>query len=908
MPAGVGLAIATGLGATGFAAGAIAVGINAAIFLGLSAASAALAKKGLKQSTAPREIVVRSGSQPKMIVYGETVVGGVLAYMNQRDVGNDDFELWAVVVHAGHEVEALDDIYYEDSLLEGGTDINWSTNQVESGDWYAESGGGVHAAKIWRYLGTSSQAVNADLDSAFADITTAFRLRGYAYTVHRWMLWQGSEEIFKGGEPSNIRAKIQGRIIYDPRLDTSPGANPDNASYFAWSQNPILIATDYARTYWGDDGIDASRFDWDWIADEADLCDEQVVVPPAASPSNYQARYSCNVALSLGDSHDDNIAKILATCLGFRSTNAGLIRFTVGGVTRSATVTLDETDIIGEIVVRTSVPKEERYNRVAGTFYDEAQSYAESEFQPQENATYVTRDNGVTITKQIALEGVTNEYQAQRIAFKHLEQSEDQLSCEVPLRWSGLRLTPGAFVSVTYSKLSWSSKLFRCESVKIGERGIPVTAVLNEDTGNSWADPDVADYTTRDSTGVITKPAEAIPVPTSMTATGMAQAGAAGILVQWVNPSESLTWDYVNVYASATSAWSGASLIASRVTIGQYAHILAEGTTRYYWVRAVRNGVESAREPNSDTSNRTATSSTEPGPGIGKTMAMRINTQADGTSNVGEGSFFGVNPETGAIDYTADGFFLFDGTLYTVPRGETGSPGTFFTGLANRKGFVCYETAGGDPFTVAGVGTNCAFVFRNAAGTAWYYDNNGAPINFTPTSTMVALAWLETSTADLISAGGLLGEPIPLALAAHPSATVGAIMGNNLYLSDGTTPVDDDVTVDAYGDPSSAILWTTYEAGGWSPADTTLSVTVKFFRGATQIASRVINATLTDSGANEGDIALAAGTSTGEATSVSVSNNNTPTPVATVTHTASGKTWPVVASANLPGYSGGPSK
>lgn len=514
---------------------------------------------------------------------------------------------------------------------------------------------------------------------------------------------------------------------------------------------------------------------------------------------------------------------------------------------------------------------------------------------------------------------------------------------------------------------------------------------------------------------------------------------------------------------------------------------------------------------------------------LGNTIALQVNTQADGTANVGEASLFGINT-VGGIDYSSDGFFLYDGTVYTVPRAETSSAGTVLTGLAGIKGFICYETAEDDPFTVFATPTNCAFVYRNDAG-AWYYDNNGTGIAFTPTDTMVALAWMETDTADLIANGGLLGAPVPLTLAAYPGSTDGAIVGSNLYdfaggvitdamitnfddasalgfnpmfsewansasppddwtqyvtatgrsrvtspkltgpyalqfvatgsnvgishreyvafhqdsivvgsidvyltsvtsgipgilfdiveattsngyrrnvpintslvgvwqrvyfkvsrrdytsllgtptnvgfrsiliyvmgsytgfgsftgtvvfdnlrfailspdveneaqlwadisgtglpednategatlgtnvyLSDGSTVIDDDVTVDAYADPASAILWSTYEAGGWSPVDTTLAVTVKFFRGATQIASRVINATLTDSGANEGDILLAAGTSTGEATTVSISSNNSPTPVATVTHTASGKTWPVVASAQLPGYSGGVSK
>jgi hypothetical protein len=91
-----------------------------------------------------------------------------------------------------------------------------------------------------------------------------------------------------------------------------------------------------------------------------------------------------------------------------------------------------------------------------------------------------------------------------------------------------------------------------------------------------------------------------------MTANPFSSLGISGNLIEWVNPNDgATTWDWVNVYASATSAWSGATLVASGIRDGQFIHNVTG--TRYYWVRAERNGVESLREPNSDTSSRVAT-------------------------------------------------------------------------------------------------------------------------------------------------------------------------------------------------------------------------------------------------------------------------------------------------------------
>ena len=80
--------------------------------------------------------------------------------------------------------------------------------------------------------------------------------------------------------------------------------------------------------------------------------------------------------------------------------------------------------------------------------------------------------------------------------------------------------------------------------------------------------------------------------------------------MEWEAPPRPSGYDEVVVYASATSAWSGASEIA-RTRGNTYRHELANGATRYYWVRAVDvDGRESVRDPDSDTSSITATAGT----------------------------------------------------------------------------------------------------------------------------------------------------------------------------------------------------------------------------------------------------------------------------------------------------------
>ncbi len=421
--------------------------------------------------------------------------------------------------------------------------------------------------------------------------------------VHRFTIFDESEQLFAAGQPQNIRAKVQGRKVYDPRLQSPIGSNPDDAGAVAYTTNPILIAADYCRNFWN---FDSSRFDWAWLATQADLCEEQVPVPPAASPENTQNRYTFNGVISLGDTHANNLAKILECCLGTRTTVNGLIRFTVGGYI-APTVTLDESDIIGPIRARTALPRSERFNRVAGTYTSADDGHTETDYLPVEDAGFVARDNGETITRDLDFEMVIDDYQAQRLAYYSLQQSDQQTRVEVPLRWTGLRLTPGTYVQLTYDKLNYSNKIFRVEQLRIAERGVPVTAVMREDSSSAWTDPAVGDYSTKTVNGVVVPATPVTPPPTSLAANGVLD----GIEVTWVNPAQRNSWDYVDIYASETSGWNDSPLTRQRIATGltseKYLHRLSNGETRYYWARAVKKGTESDREPNSDTSTVTAT-------------------------------------------------------------------------------------------------------------------------------------------------------------------------------------------------------------------------------------------------------------------------------------------------------------
>ena len=65
-------------------------------------------------SMSDRTQMVRSPTSPRVIVYGETRTSGTLVYISTTGTKNEYLHL--VVTLAGHEVEEISDVYFNDEL------------------------------------------------------------------------------------------------------------------------------------------------------------------------------------------------------------------------------------------------------------------------------------------------------------------------------------------------------------------------------------------------------------------------------------------------------------------------------------------------------------------------------------------------------------------------------------------------------------------------------------------------------------------------------------------------------------------------------------------------------------------------------------------------------------------------
>ena len=608
---GVGIAVASAVG--GLAAGA-SLGIGAAVALGgaVVAGAALVASKAVNSlfavdmpqvdSDASRQRTVKSTTEPFKTIYGETLVSGPITYIGMA--GTDNADLYHVIALAGHEVTDIKDVYFDNKLI---TDAQINSGNAAGGDVIAGDfgpKGGSTICVINKHLGTATQAADAMMVSTFSDYTSAHQGKNVAYISMKWTLNEDSAQTWEQLAPSDIKAIVKGRKVYDPRLDVTAGnaagANPTDASYIAYSTNPALCLADYLINSEFGLGVASAKVDWAAIVTAANGCDVSVTVPGGT-----QSRYTCNGVLFGTDSHRTNINKILSSMNGTLVYSNG-VYILRSGIYEAPTQSLNEDDLIGAIGIKTSFERSDRFNTVKGVFVDPAQNHKSSEFPKVQLADAVTRDNGEVLTKEMQFPMTNSSYGAQRIANKLIQLSDQQKVVTFPANLSALRITAGDRVQVSVEELSWSNKIFQCVGWTFADDG-GVNLTLREDSSTSYADPASNEYSTITATGDITDAFRGVPSPSGLSAT----AGLKSNELNWVNPARPSDFGTIHVFASPNANFSSAVKIGE--TDGtQFVHDAANavdavspGDVRYYWVRAIKNvGTDAASqsnlEPNAD--------------------------------------------------------------------------------------------------------------------------------------------------------------------------------------------------------------------------------------------------------------------------------------------------------------------
>lgn len=517
-----------------------------------------------------RSIMVRGSAEPHRIIHGTTVVSGVLVAAGSS--GADNQFLHLVIALAGHQVEAINTVFLNDTA---------STDARFSG-----------LVRINRNLGREDQAADPDLLAEFTGWSSSHRLRGIAYLYVR-LKWDAN--VWVNGIP-NVKAEVQGRRVWDPRttpatVSSSSVANPTtiataiahglvagdrvyisghtgsspkidgehlvlsaptsttftigvnvttggtggSAYKTAFSNNAALCQLDYVVASHGV-GADSSEIDTaSWIA-AANVCDENVVLLGGGT----QKRYTCDGSFSVDRRPIDIMEALLSSSAGTMIYQQGTYRGHAGAFT-TPTAWLTEDDLRGEIDLFTKPSRKDLFNAVRGTFVDADNFSQDADFAPVTSAAFEAEDGNIRLFRDIELPFTQNNRRAQRIAKIHLERARRPTVIRFPAKLTALEMAAWDTVHVRIERLGWSNKTFRILEWALAENG-GVDLVLQEEDASVYAWSAEEQLLTAPPATVVPDPT-VVPTPTQPEFRAVAD----GFEVSWTSPADQLVTSGGNV-------------------------------------------------------------------------------------------------------------------------------------------------------------------------------------------------------------------------------------------------------------------------------------------------------------------------------------------------------------------------
>ena len=461
-----------------------------------------------------RAHVIRSALANRQIVYGRVKVSGPLVFAASSA---DNNTLHLVVAIAGHEIDAVEEVYLNDELA---TDAQFS--------------GYVTTAA---HLGAPDQVADVDLVAAGVGWTSEHRLRGVAYLYVKLTY---SRDVFPRGIP-NISAVIRGKKLYDPRTGAT-----------VWSQNLALAVRDYLVANYGlaatPDEIDDAA-----LIAAANICDETVPLADATT----EARYTANGVLDIGNTPRANMEALLSGCGGALTWPDGRWTLHVGGY-EAPVITLDQDDLAGPVQVRARVARQELFNAIKGTFVDPAQGWQPVDFPSITNATYAAQD-GAQIFRDVAFQVTTSAATAQRLAKMMVEKSRQGITVQAPFKLAAFKLSAWDNVRLSLPSMGWSAKVFKVTGWAFNEIG-NINLTLQEEAAAcyTWS----AEETRADPAPDTNLPAwnaVAAPGAPDVAETLFQTTGSAGVkaraTMSWAASPDALVLDYLPEYRIANGTW-----------------------------------------------------------------------------------------------------------------------------------------------------------------------------------------------------------------------------------------------------------------------------------------------------------------------------------------------------------------
>ena len=381
---------------------------------------------------------------PRRFIYGEMIVNGHLVF--QETAGASKKDLYRVVYLGEGPIQSATEVYFNDEQISlvGDLDNTGALIITTAYNGYASARVGLNGN-----AGSSSSYLSSIDLVGQTSWTNNHKMTGNAWLAYKLI---HNNEVWTQGVPQ-VRVKVQGRKVYDPRLDGggvgggSGSHRYDNEATWAFSENSALCILDFLIN--GMD-VDPSDIDMAAMRTAADICDEDVNIYASSGSSTTQKRYTTNGVAFLDDEVIATLEQLLAPCHGLLIEEGGVLRLVVPkDGTNVPVVGLTEDDMISEVNININAEVQSRINKVAGTFNDKESSYQTVDFSPISSSSLITSD-GREHLQQIDLAFVTDEARAQRIASIVLKENSLTNTIELVLKPKFSYLKVADVVTVTF--------------------------------------------------------------------------------------------------------------------------------------------------------------------------------------------------------------------------------------------------------------------------------------------------------------------------------------------------------------------------------------------------------------------------------------------------------------------------
>lgn len=278
----------------------------------------------------------------------------------------------------------------------------------------------------------------------------------------------------------------------------------------AWTENPALIARDWALHANGG-GMPSGAVRTASFNAAANACDVVHGFVTDGVTTN-RPLYTCGIAIKLDSDPWAAFMEIVESMAGKAGWSGGQLHV-VAGAWRAPAFAIDETWLSGEgeVQIVPEPPMEQSVNVYRPRIADAAQAYLATQVPEVRAAAYVTLD-GRDLVREIDMGGVTDLQHAQHVCGVLLRDQRNGLTLKLPCNFKAYELELFDIGTVSLERFGFAAKQFELIDREFSLTG-GVVLTLKE-TAASIYDPD-ASFSDRDDT-----PNTALPAPGSVPTLG----------------------------------------------------------------------------------------------------------------------------------------------------------------------------------------------------------------------------------------------------------------------------------------------------------------------------------------------------------------------------------------------------